>query len=151
MTDITVLSAQELSRLREVASVLLPGFNNSPAATALPELDALFQRAAKALGPELFALQQALEDLPPSVEWNTLLKFSHTEHAAFDVISTAVAGAYFLSTEVLQSIGYPTGPRSRAPIDLAAEEIGSGVLEPVIARGSIVRLPPSVKFNDVPS
>jgi hypothetical protein len=150
MTDSTVLSEQELSQLRGVASVLLPGLNDSPAASTLPDLDVLLQKAAKALGPELSVLQQALESLPPSVEWNTLLRFSKANQADFDVISTAVAGAYFLSTEVLQSIGYPTGPRTRAPIDLAADEIGSGVLEPVIARGSIVRLPPSDKYNDVP-
>lgn len=136
------LSAWELQQLRGIAAVLMPGDQDSPASTDISEFDELLGRAAAALGPELERLHGALEMLPPDLDWEAVRGFAAAEPSAFEVISTVAAGAYFMSPAALRSIGYPTGPRSAARFDLVADELESGILEPVIARGPRVRLPP---------
>ncbi|WP_375479770.1 hypothetical protein [uncultured Jatrophihabitans sp.] len=138
-----VLSPGQFDQLRAVARVLIPGDGHSPAANELNDYDELLRRAVDALGPEADALCHALTRLPANVELAVLEGFALDEAAAFDLISTAVAGAYFMSEHVLQSIGYPVGARHAAPHDRAAEELGNGLLDPMLARDPLVVLPPA--------
>ena len=131
--------ATRLEQLRRVAEILLPGTTDSPAALSLPDFDELLTAAITALGPEAALLNAAVCHLPDELTWDTLKGFHEADCDAFDIVSTTVAGAYFMSPTVLESIGYPTGPRRAAPFDQAVDELSSGVLEPVIARGPIVR------------
>lgn len=133
------LSGDEVARLRAVAEALIPGDGTSPAAARVAEIDRLLGEAAVALGVGLGQLQDALSRLPGEIDWASLERFSASDGEAFELVATVAAGAYFMSPAVLESLGYPTGPRSAAPFDLAAEELGSGVLDPVIAGGSRVR------------
>ncbi|HUA04940.1 MAG TPA: hypothetical protein VMB27_13640 [Solirubrobacteraceae bacterium] len=136
------LTAEQLAQLRAVAATLIPGSDLSPAAAELTDLDELLERAAVALGSQLPAVLAALATLPAEVRWEGMAEFASADPAAFELVSTLVAGAYFMSTTVLKSIGYPTGPRSAPPFDLAADELATGILEPVIARGSVLRAAP---------
>lgn len=135
------LSTEELDRLRAIAAVLIPGLGASPPATDLPDLDELLSRAAAALGRELPALRDGIARVPAEVDWAAIVRLADEDPTAFDVIGAVVAGAYFMSPTVLRTIGYPTGPRSAAPFDLAADELASGILSPVQTRGSRVRMP----------
>lgn len=135
------LSKSEKSRLNAVAVTLIPGDGKSPSAAGVPEFDELLSNAATAIGRELDALREAIRLLPDEITWPSVSQFA-TEHATeFELVSTVVAGAYFMSTDVLESLGYPTGARSAAPFDLAADELASGILEPVLSRGSRTRIP----------
>ncbi len=138
------LSADEIARLRSVAATLIPGSDDSPAATDLADLSELLDRAAGALGSELPLLHDSLRLLQSEITWGELSNFATHEPVAFEIVSTVVSGAYFMSPIVLQSIGYPTGPRRAAPYGLVADELDTGILDPVIARDSMVRLPPSM-------
>lgn len=140
-----VLTPGELTTLRAVAVVLLPGNETSPAATSLPDIDALLNRAAEALGPEAAELKQTLAALPAEITWDGLKALFETDADAFDLISTTAAGAYFMSPSVLEALGYPTGPRKAARIDQAANELESGILDPVMERDSMVRWPADSK------
>ena len=133
------LTLAEIGRLREVAEVLVPGLAPSPPALALPDYDRLLQQAAAALGAELGALQQAVGALPPAIDWSALESWSTDRQRQFELVSTAVAGAYFMSPEVLRSIDYATQERRSAPIDQVADELGDGLLDDVLARGSVFR------------
>lgn len=132
-------AAERTSRLRRVADILLPGTPNAPAATALTNFDQLLAAAVKALGSERLLLDQALHRLPTTLNWDTLQRFDETDGDSFELISTTVVGAYFMSPEALRSIGYRTGPRRAAPFDQSADELSSGILEPVLSRDSTLR------------
>lgn len=139
MSEVGTAAAKRTSRLRRVADILLPGTPNAPAATALTNFDQLLTTAVKALGSESILLDQALRRLPETLNWDALKRFAETDRDSFELISTTVVGAYFMSLEALQSIGYRTGPRRAAPFDQAADELGSGILEPVLNRDSTLR------------
>lgn len=133
------LNDSEITAVRAVAGVLIPGDGTSPPSGQVTDYDGLLQQAARALGPELDDLRSAIGSLPRATSWATLEQFAGDRAEQFELVSTTAAAAYFMSAEVLTSLGYPTGQRSAPPFDLAAEEIGSGILEPVLARGSRVR------------
>lgn len=134
MTPAT-LNDHELDRLRSVAAVLIPGDGDLPPALDLGDFNELLQRAATALGPDLPGLHDAIRKLPQNIDPATLRAFSDSEPEPFSLIGTAVSGAYFMSDTALMALGYPTGPRTAPPFDLAADELATGILEPVIARG----------------
>jgi hypothetical protein len=129
------LDERELGLMRAVAAVLIPGDGQAPAALDVYGFDEWLQRAAVAMGPELPAVREAIGRLPAEISWATLAAFSAESAGSFSLIGTTVSGAYFMAPAALTAIGYPTGPRSAPPFDLAADELASGVLEPVIARG----------------
>ena len=137
------LTADEIATLRSVAAVLIPGSEGSPAATELADFNELLDRAASALGAERMVLRDSLRQTPPAATWDQLADLAEHEPAAFEIISTTVSGAYFMYPVVLQSIGYPTGPRRAAPYGLIADELDSGILEPVMAWKPVQWLPPA--------
>jgi hypothetical protein len=139
MTAPEVLAVEEVAQMRAVAAALLPGDEASPSAAALPDMDELLQHAASALGGHIRALKRYIRLLPNECDWSTLARFAEAEPTAFELISVVAAGAYFMSPTVLGSIGYPSGGRTAPRFDQAADEIASGILEPVLARGRRVR------------
>lgn len=132
-----LLTTAQLQELRSTAEVLIPGDGVSPSPAALHDFDELLGRAAAAMEPELPALSDALSALPSKIDWVTLRRFAESDGPRFELIATIVTGAYFMSEPVLESIGYPTGNRAAAPFDLSAEELASGILDPVIDRGAL--------------
>lgn len=133
------LSADEVAVVAQVAEVLLPGDEQAPAAASIPALGALIQQAAVALGPEADALRGAIALLPADISWDSVRDFAESYPDEFDIVSVAASGAYFMAPEALTAIGYPQGQRKASRIDLAADEIGSGVLDLVMERDSMVR------------
>lgn len=138
-----MLSDTDIARLVEVAVVLLPGDESAPAAAALPDLGPLIARALKAIGREAEDVQRGLGLLPDPIGWESLERFSDQHAQEFEVISATVAGAYFMSPTALDAIGYPHGPRKAPRNDLAADQLSSGVLEPMLMRESMVREVPA--------
>ena len=134
-------TATTLERLRGVAAQLIPGDRNSPSVEQVPHFDDLLSRAIEAIGRERPALEAAVAGLPPTLDLITLGTFAEEHPASFELLAATVAGAYFMSPEVLESIDYPTRARSAAPFDLAADELATGILDPVLNRGRRVRMP----------
>ena len=60
-----------------------------------------------------------------------------SDRAAFDLLSTVVAGAYLMVPEVRAHVGYPGQHRDRPDLEQAVEELTDGILDPVIERGPI--------------
>ena len=145
MSPPVALTAVELARLRAVAAALIPGQDPSPPAVALEELDTLLDDAAAALGVELGDLKAAIALLPEPVDREALERFADEKAAAFELVSTTAAGAYFMAPAVLDSLGYPRGPRSAPRFDLVANELESGILEPVMAMAPLWRSPEHVE------
>jgi hypothetical protein len=138
-TQTAIATRDEIAGLRAVAAVLLPGDGTAPPAVALPDLDANLTRALAAVGREAPVVLRAVTGLPDPLDWDTLRDWSAANAEQFEALATVVAGAYFMAPEALDAIGYPHGPRRRAPHDQAVEELGSGLLDPVLDRGPTVR------------
>ena len=58
----------------------------------------------------------------------------------FDPLSSIIAGAYFMTPQVKELIGYPGQHRDPAGLEDAANELETGILDPVLERGSDLRL-----------
>src|SRR5437016_5036115 len=116
----SALTDEEVSAVRDVAMVLIPGGHGSPPAGQVTGYQDLVQQAAIAVGAELETLRSAISQLPTEISWAALCEFERQSPEAFELVSTIAAGAYFMSPVVLRSLGYPTGARSAAPFDLAA-------------------------------
>lgn len=124
----------DLAALAYAAGVLLPGDGASPPATDVPGYLGLLERAVAAIGPERTALTHALAQLPVDCTLADLQWLSEQAPVEFDVLAATVAGAYFMSDTVRRSIGYPTGRRRASPFGQAADELGGGLLDPVLSR-----------------
>ena len=133
------LSQDEMRRLRAVAEALVPGDGTSPAAADTPELDRLLGVAAVALGVGADELRSSLPRLREPIDRPSLRALSDTDPETFELVASVAVGAYFMSHDVLDSLGYPSGARSAAPFDLAATELETGILDPVLAAGSRLR------------
>lgn len=142
------LTPIEIVTLRRVAALLVPGLSPSPAANDLAEYDDLLQQAAIAFGVEFPALRRAIRALPADIDWSMLRQWSIENEDDFELVSTAVTGAYFMSPEVLLSIDYSTKRRSSAPIDQSVNELSDGILDAVLARGPIYREVPGRSSTD---
>ncbi len=125
--------------LHAIAAVLLPGDADAPSARDVPDFDANLDRGLPAMGAGAQTVLQALDRLPGELTWDSVRTWAAADPDHFEAVATLVSGAYFMSPAALDAIGYPHGPRRRAPHDLAAEELGSGLLDPMLARPSMVR------------
>ena len=133
------LSREQLDRVRATAAVLLPGSTESPAPDTLSDFDELAQRAAVALEGEGRALAAAIEKLPPVPSWENLSSFAERDPPSFELVSLLAVGAYFMSPDVLASLGLPTGERRPASREQVVDELSTGILETVVERGCPVR------------
>lgn len=142
-TSDPLLTSNEVASLRRVAALLLPGDDQAPAAGSIGNLDQLIQKAATALGREVDLLQAALTQVPEDISWDRLKSFAASDPDDFEIVAVAAAGAYFMAPEALSAVGYPQTTRKAARLEQAADEIGSGVLDQVMARDSMVREVPA--------
>ena len=60
-----------------------------------------------------------------------------TDKSTFDPLSSILAGAYFMTPQVKELIGYPGQHRDPAGLEDAANELETGILDPVLERGLI--------------
>jgi hypothetical protein len=135
----SVLDRDQLNRVCAVAGILLPGSAESPAPQSLPEFEELVQRAAGTLGRDAAALEDAIVCLPAELSWDSLSEYSEKQPEGFELIALVVIGGYFMSPTVLAALGMPAGERRRAPLELAVDQLDSGLLDAVLERGCPVK------------
>ncbi|HEX4357980.1 MAG TPA: hypothetical protein VH141_10680 [Pseudonocardia sp.] len=134
------LTDDELTTLRAVADVLIPRAGEEPAATEEPGFDEQLRVAADARSDSFDALTAELAALRGAdpVRLDRRLRALHAERPeVFQPLSAVVAGAWLLLPAVRERIGYPGQGRNPAPFDQAADELGGGILDPVLARGTV--------------
>jgi hypothetical protein len=64
-----------------------------------------------------------------------------TEPEAFAFVSAVVGGAYLMVPEIQAYVGYPGQGRHPAPPTQIGDELSGGLLDPVIERGPIFKVP----------
>ncbi len=126
--------------LLRIADSLIPATGQNPKPSDVEDYVVFLQLALSArvdVFDTVMAAVGRLAAVPKAEMWQTLKQLWRDDRAVFDPLSSVVAGAYFMTPQVKTLIGYPGQRRDPAPISLAADEIGSGLLDPVIERGSI--------------
>ena len=139
MTQAATLSRRQLDLVRATAVILLPGTSESPSPNALPDFDELVQHAAEALGGVGPALAAAIDVLPAEPSWENVAALAERDPSSFELVSLLAVGAYFMSPDVLGSLGLPTGERRPAHREQVVDELSTGILDAVLERGSPVR------------
>lgn len=136
------LAAEERETLTRVADALCGGDSEVPPPSALAEYGTWLDRAIAARADARRAVLDAaldLSELRGAELRSALRELAGADYEAFHALSSVVAGAYLLVPEVCAAIGYPGQERAPARFDEAAEQLETGILEPVLERGSICR------------
>ena len=137
-----MVDTDDVDRLRQLAGILFPGDDRSPAADSVADIDGRIRLAVTAIGSEGEVLRLALDLLPAELDWASVKDFAESHTNEFELLAVVAAGAYFMAPAALAAIGYPQGPRKAARIDQIVDELETGVLDLVMQRESMVRKVP---------
>ncbi|MEZ5924213.1 MAG: hypothetical protein R3D57_07490 [Hyphomicrobiaceae bacterium] len=135
------LSPQDLSRLADLARILVPGSERMPSVDEIKGFEDLLRRAVKASAVTEAELRPLLTALPQRLDWGTVKVFASTDRAGFETLAQLVSGAYLMAPEVLERLGFPTERRFPAGPEEFADEYETGILDPVVGRGPRFRDP----------
>lgn len=137
------LTENEVRTLCAVADALIPAAGDNPGATQEPGFKESLVTAANARADafdEITTALSKLSDLEPAEVDSELRRLHTDDEATFQPLSAVVAGAWLLLPTVRARIGYSGQKADPAPIELAVDEISSGILDDVMERGPIFRV-----------
>lgn len=140
--ELLTASAAERAALVAVADVLCGGDATVPAPSALAQYPAWLDRALAARADArdaVIAAAASLAGRDAEALRTGLREMAAADPEVFHALSSVVAGAYLLVPEVAAAIGYPGQEKAPAPFDEAAEQLETGILDPVVQRGAIYR------------
>lgn len=130
----------ELRTLGAIADVLIPTSTEDPAPTSEPGFEQSLAVAANARTDAFDAIIGVIDSLrgadPARID-TELRGLCAANAAVFQPLSSVIAGAWLLLPAVRNRIGYPGQGRNSAPLDQIADELSTGILDPVIERGPI--------------
>ncbi len=135
----SLTEAEHVALLR-IADTLIPEFGPNPKASDANEFGAYLQLALAARADVFDAVLKAVNELADvgDHEMHDALKnMWATDKFTFDPLSSIIAGAYFMTPQVKDLIGYPGQHRDPAGLEDAANELETGILDPVLERGFI--------------
>jgi hypothetical protein len=134
------VSDAELATLLKIADCLIPAAGPNPAASAaenyLKYLHLALAARADAFDTVMAGVA-ALAEVSGGELRAALKELWATDKATFDPLSAIVAGAYFMTPQIMALIGYPGQHRDAAGLEDAANELETGILDPVLERGYI--------------
>ena len=133
------LTPEERATLSRVADTLIPAVDGHPAGsreqgfweavpTALNARAETFDEIVDALG--------ALSQTADNAMWTALRKLNNERFPTFQALSTIVTWAWLQAPDVRTRLAYSGQQAEKAGLEEAADEIFSGILDPVINRGS---------------
>lgn len=127
-----------------VAAALIPAGSAGPVAAELPDYERWLERALAARADAFDEITRVLADLDGLIggQLTATLRKRH-EEPEIQAVCSVIAGAYLMSEEVRKRIRYPGQHPNPPPFDEAAEQIMDGILDPVIARGSVYTAAPA--------
>lgn len=130
------LTAEEMATLRRIADTLIPPGDGLLSGAGVAEFDALATKAAAILDKtfDLLAdILKRLENVPQDELWDVLKSLAEADDAGFNTVSTLLVGVYLYSDEVKAQLAYPVPHRNPPDFFDAAEELSSGILDPVMS------------------
>lgn len=132
------LDQRQWQGLLRIADALIPAVGPNPVASAAEDYGRYLELALAARADAFETILRVIDDVAevPDTELRAALKqLWAKDNAAFDPVSNVVAGAYFMTPQVKALIGYPGQHRDPAGLEEAADELASGILDPVLERG----------------
>lgn len=132
------LTARELATLRCIADTLIPPGDGLTSGGGVADFEALATRAAAILDKSFDALTgvlKTLADVSPDALWETLKTLSEEDEVGFHTVSMLLVGVYLYSEEGKAQVDYPQPHRNPPDLFDAADELSSGILDPVISSG----------------
>jgi len=133
----SISAAIDRETLAGLADVLIPEEDGMPSASQAGATGELLDEVLSVradLEEPLAVLSAAAAGRDPFQEVERL---RGEEPARFEALTTAIAGGYFMSTEVRERLGYP----GQQALELE-DDLDSALLQPVIDRGTIYRPTP---------
>lgn len=132
------LVPDELDTLLRIADTLIPASGENPAASQATDFGRYLDLALAARADVFDLVVGAIDQLRGVGDMRAALKQMWAEDkATFDPLSSILAGAYFMTPQVKALIGQPGPHRDPAGFEDAANELETGILDPVLERGSI--------------
>ncbi|MBB3527363.1 hypothetical protein [Rhizobium sp. BK456] len=136
-------TADELQTLRVIADTLIPPHGDFLGGSGVSKFDELITKAAAILDKHfdlLVSLLEVLGTTPREEMWERLKRLEAEDGEGFYILSTLIAGAYIYSDEIKAELNYPAPHRNPPDLFDAADELSSGILDPVMDRGPIFRV-----------
>ena len=134
------LEDDELATLLRVADCLIPAAGPNPAPSDADGFLEYLHLALAARGDAFDRVVLALKELSAFTGDALRMALKNmwaTDKETFDPLSAIVAGAYFMTPQIMKLIGYPGQHRDTPALDEAANELETGILDPVLERGFI--------------
>lgn len=131
------LTPAELRTLDLVADALIPARDDAPAASEEPDFIDQLVVALDARADAFEAIVGTLARLAPVAPaqmFDELRVLHDVDGDAFQALSTVIAGAWLLTPGVRDRIGYHGQRSEKAGLEEAADQIASGILDPVLDR-----------------
>ena len=140
------MTTVELKSLATIADALIAPYEDLPSGSAVNDFEVAVQEAIGIMGRYFAQLEQVLAQharLASDGDTASWLKNLHQEdEKSFWVVSTIVAAVYVSSPQVLATVNYPLPHRNPPELTEAADDLETGLLDPVIERGeTYVRVP----------
>ncbi len=136
------LSAEQRNILGSLADVLIPAYQRMPAASAVGVHESLIDEVLKHrsdLREDLLRALAKAKGRNPTEAANELLR---SDAPAFNALSLAVSGAYYLSPAVRKLLGYPGQEAVSYDPHATPDYLTNGMIERVLARGRVYRPTP---------
>jgi hypothetical protein len=134
------LTEDEQLTLLRIADTLIPAAGPNPKASDADQFVPYLHLALAARADVFDAVVKAVTQLaavPDDAMYAELKTMWAQDKFTFDPLSSIIAGAYFMTPQVKELIGYPGQHRDPAGLEDAANELETGILEPVLERGHI--------------
>ncbi|WP_327098524.1 hypothetical protein OIE68_06840 [Nocardia vinacea] len=132
------LDPQQWEGLLRIADCLIPAVGPNPVASEAEDYGRYLELALAARADAFDTIVRVIDELAGVADEElraALKQLWAQDSAAFDPVSNVVAGAYFMTPQVKALIGYPGQHRDPAGLEEAADELESGILDPVLERG----------------
>jgi hypothetical protein len=131
------LEDSERRTLVVIADALIPRTGSHPAASSAPDFQNKIDVALDARSDAfsvITARLAVLADVPDGAMLATLEALAGEDPATFQAISTVVAGAWLLTGDTRNRIGYHGPKVDKAGLEEAVDELTSGILDPVLEK-----------------
>ncbi len=130
----------EAAVLRLAADTLIPAKGAYLSGSSVTGFIDLATRAATILDARfemLEALLAELADIPAASMWDYLEELNRVRFDEFYTLSLIISAAYLNSPEIRSALNYPVPHQNPAGLFEIADELSSGILDPVIERGPV--------------